>query len=122
MTKEEYIIAVIDCFPDWEMGKEIRTKVLGGECSEHTINMLVIIFKRVMNEITAQIKENRLLEKIEYEKDKHKLIEDLLKTLSNNDVFTSVLENGIESKSSCAKNIRSLSAPLFLILSENEKR
>ena len=122
MTKEEYIIAVIDCLPAWEMGKTIKAGVLNGEYSEHTINKLVIIFKRVMDEITTQIKENKLLEKIEYEKDKHKLIEDLLKTLSNNDVFTSVLENGIESKSSCPKKYQVFVSSTFTdLIKEREK-
>lgn len=65
MTKKEYILAVIDALPNWEMWRWIKAMVENDQLEEHTINMLVIIFKRAMDKITATIKENKMVENIE---------------------------------------------------------
>ena len=65
MTKKEYILAVIDALPDWEMWRWIKAMVQNDQLEEHTINMLVIIFKRAMDKITATIKENKMVETIQ---------------------------------------------------------
>ena len=64
MTKKEYILAVIDTFPDWEMWRWIKAMVQNDQLDEHTINMLVIILKRAMDKISAKIKEHRMIETI----------------------------------------------------------
>ena len=65
MTKKEYILAVIDALPEWEMWRWIKAMVQNDQLDEHTINMLVIIFKRAMDKITATIKENKMVETIQ---------------------------------------------------------
>ena len=65
MTKKEYILAVIDALPDWEMWRWIKAMVQNDQLEEHTINMLVIIFKKAMDKITATIKENKMVETIQ---------------------------------------------------------
>ena len=65
MTKKEYILAVIDALPNWEMWRWIKAMVQNDQLEEHTINMLVIIFKRAMDKITATIKENKMGETIQ---------------------------------------------------------
>ena len=65
MTKKEYILAVIDALPDWEMWRWIKAMVQNDQLDDHTINMLVIIFKRAMDKITATIKENKMVETIQ---------------------------------------------------------
>ena len=65
MTKKEYILAVIDALPDWEMWRWIKAMVQNDQLEEHTINMLVIIFKKAMDKITATIKENKMIETIQ---------------------------------------------------------
>lgn len=122
MTKKEYIVEVIDCFPEWEMGKTIKSKVINGELEENTINKLVILLNDVMKKITAQIKENKLLEKIEKEEEKQKLIEDVIKQLVSNDVFTSNFGNEIESRLSCAKKYQVFVSSTFSdLIKEREK-
>ncbi|MBQ5945696.1 hypothetical protein IJL65_04955 [bacterium] len=39
--------------------------VQNDQLEEHTINMLVIIFKKAMDKITATIKENKMVETIQ---------------------------------------------------------
>ena len=65
MTKKEYILAVIDALPEREMWWWIKAMVENDQLEEHTINMLVIIFKKAMDKITATIKENKMIETIE---------------------------------------------------------
>ena len=65
MTKKEYILAVIDALPEWEMWRWIKAMVQNDQLEEHTINMLVIIFKKAMDKITATIKENKMIETIQ---------------------------------------------------------
>ena len=65
MTKKQYILAVIDALPEWEMWRGIKAMVQNDQLEEHTINMLVIILKKAMDKITATIKENRMIERIQ---------------------------------------------------------
>ena len=79
MTKKEYILAVIDALPDWEMWRWIKAMVQNDQLEEHTINMLVIIFKKAMDKITAVIKDNKMIETIQamenFDKQKQKQAE-----------------------------------------------
>ena len=65
MTKKEYILSVLELFPDWEMWWWIKAMVQNDQLDDHTINMLVIILKRAMDEISAKIKEDKMLETIQ---------------------------------------------------------
>ena len=65
MTKKEYILAVIDALPEWEMWRWIKAMVQNDQLDDHTINMLVIILKRAMDKISATIKENKMVETIQ---------------------------------------------------------
>ncbi len=64
MTKKEYILSVIDLFPDWEMWRGIRAMVQNDQLDDHTMNLLVIAFKRAMDKLAGVIKENKMLETI----------------------------------------------------------
>ena len=64
MTKKEYILSVIDIFPDWEMWRWIRAMVQNDQLDDHTMNLLVIAFKRAMDKLSNVIKENKMLETI----------------------------------------------------------
>ena len=89
MTKKEYILAVIDALPDWEIWRWIKAMVENNQLDEHTINMLVIIFKRAMDKITATIKENKMVESIQamdnFNKQKEKQAKQDAKTLKDLD-------------------------------------
>ena len=65
MTKKEYILAVIDALPNWEMWWWIKAMVQNDQLEEHTINMLVIIFKKAMDKITWVMNENKMLETVQ---------------------------------------------------------
>ena len=65
MTKKEYILAVIDTFPNWEMWRWIKAMVQNNQVEDKTIDKLVIIFKKVMKEITDYIKENKVMESLQ---------------------------------------------------------
>ena len=65
MTKKEYILAVIDALPDWEMWRWIKAMVQNDQLEERSIDMLVIILKKAMDKITATIKENKIVETIQ---------------------------------------------------------
>ena len=89
MTKKEYILAVIDALPEWEMWRWIKAMVENDQLEEHTINMLVIILKKAMDKITATIKENKMLETIQamesFDKQKEKQAKQDEKTLKDLD-------------------------------------
>ena len=65
MTKKEYILAVIDALPEWEMWRGIKAMVQNDQLSERSIDMLVIILKKAMDKIMATIEENKMIEKIQ---------------------------------------------------------
>ena len=65
MTKKEYILSVLDLFPDWEMWWWIRAMVQNDQLEDHTMNLLVIALKRAMDKLSAVIKENKILETIQ---------------------------------------------------------
>ena len=64
MTKKEYILAVIDALPDWEMWRGIKAMVQNDQLDDHTINLLVIILKRATDKINETIKEHKMIESI----------------------------------------------------------
>ena len=65
MTKKEYILSVLDLFPDWEMWWWIRAMVQNDQLEDHTMNLLVIALKRAMDNLTDVIKENKMIETIQ---------------------------------------------------------
>ena len=65
MTKKEYILSVLEIFPDWEMWWWIKAMVQNDQLDDHTMNLLVIALKRAMDKLTAVIKENKMLETIQ---------------------------------------------------------
>lgn len=65
MTKKEYILAVIDALPDWEMWRGIKAMVQNNQLDDETIDKVVIIFKKVMQEITDSIRENKVMENLQ---------------------------------------------------------
>jgi len=89
MTKKEYILAVIDALPDWEMWRWIKAMVQNDQLDDHTINMLVIILKRAMDKISATIKENKMMENIQaienFDKQKEEQAEKDAKSLKDLD-------------------------------------
>ena len=62
MTKKEYILAVIDALPKREMWRGIKAMVQNDQLEDETIDKLVIIFKKVMQEITDSLRENKVKE------------------------------------------------------------
>ena len=89
MTKKEYILAVIDALPEWEMWRGIKAMVQNNQLDEHTINMLVIILKKAMDKLTATIKENKMVETIQaidsFDKQKAQQAKEDAKTLKELD-------------------------------------
>lgn len=65
MTKKEYILAVIDALPKWEMWRGIKAMVQNDQLEDETIDKLVIIFKKVMQEITDSLRENKVKENLQ---------------------------------------------------------
>ena len=65
MTKKEYILAVIDALPKWEMWRWIKAMLLNNQLEDETIDKLVIIFKKVMKEITDSLRENKVMENLQ---------------------------------------------------------
>ena len=89
MTKKEYILAVINALPEWEMWRGIKAMVQNDQLDEHTINMLVIILKKAMDKLTATIKENKMVEAIQamdnFDKQKQKQAQQDAKSLEELD-------------------------------------
>ena len=89
MTKKEYILAVIDTFPNWEMWRWIKAMVQNDQLDERTINLLVIMLNNMMDKITAAVKESKLIKKIDarqnLDKQKQKQAEQDAKSLEELD-------------------------------------
>ena len=89
MTKKEYILSVLDIFPDWEMWWWIKAMVQNDQLDEHTVNLLVIALKRAMDNLTTVIKENKMLETIQavenFDKQKKEQAKKDVKTLKDLD-------------------------------------
>jgi len=94
MTKKEYILAVIDALPNWEMWRWIKAMVQNNQLNEETIDKLVIIFKKVVKEITDSLRKNNVQEnlqavqnlsqqKAEQEKKDKKALQELDSKLNN---------------------------------------
>ena len=62
MTKKEYILAVIDALPDWEMWRWIKAMVQNDQLDEETIDKLVIVLKRAMARMATAIRESKAIE------------------------------------------------------------
>ena len=62
MTKKEYILAVIDALPDWEMWRGIKAMVQNDQLDEETIDKLVIVLKRIMARMATAIRESKAIE------------------------------------------------------------
>ncbi|MDD2537072.1 MAG: hypothetical protein PHU61_01120 [Candidatus Absconditabacteria bacterium] len=65
MSKQEYILAVIDAMPDREMGRGIKAMVQNNQLEDRTINVLVLIFKKAVDRLTDVIKKHKIMENIE---------------------------------------------------------
>lgn len=94
MTKKEYILAVIDALPDWEMWRWIKAMVQNDQLDEETIDKLVIVLKRAMAKMATAIREANAIEtlksmekfnkqKTEQEKKDAKTLKDLDSKLKN---------------------------------------
>ena len=89
MTKKEYILAVIDALPDWEMWRWIKAMVQNNQLDERTMNTLVIILNNAMDKITTAVKESKLIERIDarknFDKQKEKQAQEDERTLEELD-------------------------------------
>jgi hypothetical protein len=65
MTKQDYLLAVIDAMPDREMGRGIKAMIENNQLEEYTLDMLVIVFTRIVNKITDTLKKQRIMQSIE---------------------------------------------------------
>ena len=51
--------------PDREMGWGIKAMIENKQLEDHTIDALVVVFKRAIDKITDAIKKNRIMEAIQ---------------------------------------------------------
>ena len=65
MTKKEYILSVLELFPDWEMWWWIKAMVQNNQLNDHTMNLLVIAFKRAMDNLNDIIDKHKMIETIQ---------------------------------------------------------
>ena len=65
MKKKEYILSVLEIFPDWEMWWWIKAMVQNDQLDDHTMNLLVIAFKRAMDNLSDIIEKHKMVETIQ---------------------------------------------------------
>jgi H2-forming N5,N10-methylenetetrahydromethanopterin dehydrogenase-like enzyme len=65
MTKQDYLLAVIDAMPDREMGRGIKAMIENNQIEDRTLDMLVIVFTRMVDGITDAFKKQRIMKSIE---------------------------------------------------------
>ena len=89
MTKKEYILAVIDALPEWEMWRWIKAMVQNNQLDDETIDKLVIVFKRTMAKMAEAIRETKAIETLKsmknFDKQKEKQAEKDAKSLKDLD-------------------------------------
>jgi hypothetical protein len=51
MTKQEFIITVLDLMPEREMGWGIRAMVENNQLDDHAINVLVVVLKKAVDKL-----------------------------------------------------------------------
>ncbi|MDR0650955.1 MAG: hypothetical protein LBG59_06245 [Candidatus Peribacteria bacterium] len=61
MTKQDYLLAVIDAMPDREMGRGIKAMIENNQLEDHTINLLIIVFKRAVDRLTDIMKKHQIM-------------------------------------------------------------
>ena len=64
MTKQEFILSALDLFPDRQIGRGIKAMVENNQLSEHAINVLVVILKRGIDQLTNVVKKYKVDETI----------------------------------------------------------
>ena len=89
MTKKEYILAVIDTLPEWEMWRWIKAMVQNNQLDDETIDKLVVVFKRAMAKMATAIRESKAIETLKsmefFNKQKEKQAQEDKKTLQELD-------------------------------------
>jgi DNA-binding FrmR family transcriptional regulator len=65
MTKQDYLLAVINAMPDWEMGRGIKAMIENNQLEENTIDLLVAVFRKTVEKMADIIKKHHLLEAID---------------------------------------------------------
>ncbi len=89
MTKKEYILAVIDALPNWEMWRWIKAMVQNDQLDDETIDKLVVVLKRTMAKMAAEIRETKAIETLKsmenFDKQKKKQAEKDAKSLEELD-------------------------------------
>jgi tellurite resistance protein len=65
MTKQDYLLAVINAMPDREMGRGIKAMIENNQLDEHTLDMLGIVFAKMVDAITDDAKKQRITKEIE---------------------------------------------------------
>jgi phage-related minor tail protein len=65
MTKQDYLLAVIDAMPDREMGRGIKAMIENNQLEEKTIDKLAIAFKKMVDGISDIIKKYHVMKAIE---------------------------------------------------------
>jgi hypothetical protein len=65
MTKQDYLLAVINAMPDREMGRGIKAMIENNQLEDRTVDILVVIFKRAVDKITDIIKKHHIMEAIQ---------------------------------------------------------
>jgi hypothetical protein len=61
MSKQDYLLAVINAMPDREMGRGIKAMIETNQLEDHTINLLIIIFKRAVDKLTDVMKKHQIM-------------------------------------------------------------
>ena len=65
MTKQEFIITVLDLMPDREMGRGIKAMVENNQVDDHTINVLVIVLKKAVDKLNDVAVKYKMYETIQ---------------------------------------------------------
>lgn len=65
MTKQEFILSALDLFPDRQIGRGIKAMVENNQLSEHALNVLVVVLKRGLDNLTSVVKQYRIGETVE---------------------------------------------------------
>lgn len=68
MTKKEYILAIIDSVPNWEIWRGIKAMINNNQLDDKAINSLVLIFKKAVNDFLDEKKQQENNERLNKQK------------------------------------------------------
>ncbi len=62
MTKQEYLLEILNAMPNREMGRWIKAMVENNQLEERVLDSLIVVISKSVNKIADVVKKHRIVE------------------------------------------------------------